>query len=110
MMTANTTSKVVLGLMSLFLAVGCFFKDDTANENDPRIVEEVRKRVITFRNAKKEECQKRLLERATAKTDSILMERAQFLLQRDSLMVPPRPLRPEKPSLKPEKEVLLSRE
>lgn len=85
----------------LLLCAACGANKDP--KDDPRIQTEVENKVRDFLLKKQADCQKKLQDKAEARTDSILMERAQLLLQRDSLLVPPKPDKPSRPSLKPEK-------
>lgn len=91
-----------LGLLLAFillLAAGCSGEKDRDQAAVERaIADEVERRLVEYKRIRLEDCQKAVMQEASRRADSILIARAR--LEKDTFMKPPKPLKPEKPTLK----------
>jgi hypothetical protein len=84
--------KIFLGLLAGLIFVSLAFQVLTKPE---LIRQKVDEKVDIFIRVHRKECQERVLEKASAIVDSMLIERVRS--SRDTINKPPKPLKPEKP-------------
>lgn len=84
---------------TLLLLAGCQPERDRTAEVQAMIQQEVDKRVDNYRQVVLQRCEDQMMEEAVRRTDSILLEEARNW--KDTIAKPPKPLRPDRPALRP---------
>ncbi len=99
--------KIYLYVLLAIFVLSCFSCESDAVKNarrDKLIQAEVQRRIDEYLLTRTGNCEARLLEQASEKTDSILMEKAQELIKQDTIAIPNRPIKPGRPKLKTAKD------
>lgn len=87
-------------LTAILLPLGaCRPERDRSAEIQAMIQQEVDRRLNNYREVRLNRCEEDLLKEAVRRVDSILLEEAR--LYKDTVGKPPKPLRPERPELRP---------
>lgn len=98
----------LLKILAILCLCSCFIACESEEAQHARrktiIQAEVKKRVVEFLGERNGNCEERLLERVTERTDSILMETAQELIKEDTLSIPIKPIKPNRPDIKSAKD------
>lgn len=96
----------LLAFLSIFLFIlsACESEEARKARRNVLIQAEAAKRLDEYLLSRVGICEERLLEKVTEKTDSILMREAQELIKQDTLAIPNRPTKPERPRLKTAKD------